>query len=284
MKTSVQLFRVLMMLILPLSTVQSVLAQEYLTFRSIYNYDIGDEFHYQNISRDGFYAELEYYECLNITIASKHFSSGNDTVFYTENYSASRILWDGSLWDTTMVRQVFYVGLDGTTHDKWSYFAYPNHSNPDYCNGRIYNSVSIDPGGSFGADSYMFVQGLGETERHYERGGQGDYTYLRNKLVYYKKGTEEWGQRYPVSVSNPDLNVSSIRLYPNPAGDFTRITRADLGNAFLKIIDFQGRTVKTEFIEGQITDLNTSLLKPGFYIVTISGNNKTESTRLIIQR
>ncbi len=273
-----------MILILPLFSVQSLLAQEYLTFRSIYNYEIGDMRHYHNVKIAGSSISpgLVYDECVNITIAEKHFSSGNDTVFYTENYSASRILWDGAIWDTSMIRQVFYVDLDYTLYNLYSYFAYPNDSNPDYCNGRVYNSVS-QPVGESGSWNAKFVEGLGETIYHYFRVGQGEYNKTDHVLVYYRKGAEEWGNKYPVSDGNLDISLSSIRLYPNPARDIVVINRTGMGKATLIVSDFQGRKVLNEIFDGETKMLNISHMTSGIYMVMIKGELRTESIKLIIE-
>lgn len=278
------LFRLCMLLLLQLFFLQSLISQEYLTFRNIYDYDIGDERHYHNVKIAGSSMNpgLVYDECVNIIVADKHFSSGNDTIFYTENYCASRIMMDGDIWDTSMVRQVFYAELDYTLYNFYTHFAFPNNSNPDYCNGRIFNSVS-QPLGESGDWNKKYVEGLGETVYHSFSVGQGQYDKTDHVLVYYRKGTEEWGNKYPVSASNPNISISPIRLYPNPCTDVVLIKKTVLGKATLIVNDIHGLTVLTEAFESETKELNTSHWISGVYIISVIGERTTESIQLLVE-
>ncbi|MHC1777365.1 MAG: T9SS type A sorting domain-containing protein [Lentimicrobium sp.] len=276
-------FRLILVNILWILTLDTISAQEYLIMRVVNDFDVGDEFHYEtHIEESGVWqAFRETDELENITITGKSFSAANDTVFYTQNY-VHRIIRSGIIWDTIMIEQVFYTPLDCTTKNIHGYQgSNPNHSDPEIYSGRIRNSFSDgDFNGSLGIE---FAEGLGMTRSWWDHSGQGTSANYRRNLVYYKKGDEEWGTRTPVIPEVPNGN-GGMRIYPNPSSDETTLTREGRESAILIICDYKGRIVKTENFEGQIKKLNTGFLKPGMYMIMISGDNQTESARLFIQK
>jgi hypothetical protein len=199
-----------------------------------------------------------------------------------QNY-VHRIVRSGIIWDTIMIEQVFYTNLDRTTKDICGGYqgSTPNHSNPAQFNGRIQNSFS--DGGFNGSSGLGYAEGLGIYRIWGNYSGQGNSTQHERSLVYYIKGEEEWGTITP-AIPEVQNGNSSMRIYPNPAIDETTLTREGKDNAILLICDYQGRIVKTENFEGQIKKLNTGFLKPGMYIIMISGDAMTESARLFIQK
>ncbi len=66
-------------------------------------------------------------------------------------------------------------------------------------------------------------------------------------LIYFKKGTEEWGSliNFPTFLFTPTLPDFKITLYPNPATDRLTIESETLFND-IKITSFEGKTVYEE--------------------------------------
>jgi hypothetical protein len=76
---------------------------------------------------------------------------------------------------------------------------------------------------------------------------------------------------------------SEIQLYPNPAKDQLTIQYSFDGEAELSIYNLQGLKLVSLTLNGRSTELNTSMLLPGTYLVKISGRNTSSLQRLIIQ-
>ena len=174
-------------------------AQTYQTLGEIYDFDIGDEFHYRNIHYEGSYhpPDLIYDDCVNITIIDKYYSADSNTVFYKRIYQVSRVEWNGT-WDTTKVDIVSYNGLGSTLRNLYGIWAFPDYSSPDYFHGRVLNTVSWPNGGNDGETHMTFVQGLGQVSKNNSHSGQQQHVLHEEKLVYYKKGSEVWGNPYYV--------------------------------------------------------------------------------------
>jgi len=76
---------------------------------------------------------------------------------------------------------------------------------------------------------------------------------------------------------------SEIQLYPNPAKDQLTIQYPFDGEARLNIYNLQGLELMSLDLNGCSTELNTSGLLPGTYLVKINGRNTSLLQRLIIQ-
>ncbi|MBK6965602.1 MAG: T9SS type A sorting domain-containing protein [Bacteroidales bacterium] len=283
MKTQARTFRLILLLMSSVLSLNPVSAQEFLNMGVVYDFEIGDEFHYKTHSEESsqWQAYHETDELENFTITGKTFSATNDTVFYKLE-CIHRIIRSGEIRDTMFVQEVFYTNLDRTTKQVCNGYqgSTPNHSNPEQFNGRIQNSFS--DGDFNGSSGLGYAAGLGIFRTWGNYSGQGNSTQYERSLVYYKKGEEEWGTRTQAIPEFPNSN-SSIRIYPNPPIDETTIVREGTDDAILIVSDCQGRKVLTEKFEGQIKTLSTSSLTPGIYIVSTVVGNKSESAILIIQ-
>ena len=71
----------------------------------------------------------------------------------------------------------------------------------------------------------------------------------------------------------------ALQVFPNPATD--NISIEILQNATLDIIDIQGRLILKQPLQQGKTDINISGLAQGIYILKLSNENTTETTRFI---
>lgn|GEM_PF-1357733 len=257
-------------------------AQNFLTFRAIYNFDIGDEWHFHRIEYGGSCTNpyLISDACINFQITGKHISPGNDTVFYERAYKYSAHA-GSSQWDSTSVQTVYYTNLESTWRDYYSRYAFANDSSADYCNGRVFNVVSW-PVGMDGMSSQKYVEGLGETDYYYYAIGQGQYSLIDNRLMFYKKGTEEWGSPHTVSVNmQPATNLTMI-VTPNPASGKVKILIGNGIDSNLDIFSVQGQRVASfpAVRAGDFIDI--SHLRAGLYILEFTGKLKRLSSRLVV--
>jgi len=83
-------------------------------------------------------------------------------------------------------------------------------------------------------------------------------------------------------TDNLDNGQLLIPPYPNPFNDRLFIRTGYAGNKErIEITDVMGRTIKTGLCDGEVTEINTSGLKPGIYIIKYINENSVFSFRLL---
>lgn len=273
----------LLVAIFCVSFFQKALSQNYQNLRDIYDFDIGDKLHFHNIAYTGNGISppyIKYDECVNILITNKYYSINNDTVFYIRNYKASRIK-NNSIWDTTIVQLVSYTNLEATLYDRYGWFAFPDYSDPDYCHGRIQNTVSW-PNGLNGQTTMQFVQGLGQTVYQYNYSGQGQYDQTDNRLVYYQKGTETWGTPYPVSIEENTFQGNRMEIMPNPAHQEIRINIGKQLKSKVFIFNLAGKQILNFEFSGVTDKIDISSLNPGIYFLSVKNTEGVVCSKLLV--
>lgn len=199
-----------------------------LTIGEVFDFEVGDQFHFRGE------ATGQPPNADRMTITDKYFSQDNDTVFYEREHSAYYTFVDWSSGGpvleyvfTTATDNVMYTNLDAPISTLDSMFLVNVNviHSPDYqCNTLINRSnISVGPGG-FPADNYIkeYGKGLGLTWNYFYS-GEGQTTFLNDKLFYYKKGDTTCGVPDVVATGGfkPE---SSVIIYPNPATDYITFT------------------------------------------------------------
>lgn len=260
-------------------------AQEFLKLRVVYDFEIGDEFHFKTHSEESgqnIYGARITDELINIIITGKSFSADNDTVFYTQKVY-HRIIRSYGVTDTIFTEAVFYTKLDMTTDEINVYMGeYPNVSNPKIYNGRITNSFS--EGGNGGGSGIRYAEGLGLCSRWGIQDWEGYHNEYKSDLVYFKKGNEAWGSKATAIPEAMSQSKYSLFIYPNPAADQAKLLREGKEDAELVIYDCGGREIHRESYEGKSKILNTAMLNSGIYILSAGGSDKVERAILVVER
>jgi len=217
-------------------------AYQPLTIGSVYDFEVGDIFHFENGLNHG---GPPIYKVL--TILEKWLSSGNDTIYYrkSEKTINNKLIWDPNphIVTTTLIDTISDVyanpGLlisDLLPHQKKHQYAYDVSFNTlssilQKWNGRP--TISFDE-----SAKYMFVpdrncfSGAFEPTyfyKSYTKGCGNSYIYQEDqsafsgsylKLKYYKKGTEIWGDPYILTSVNEIPNEEPLlEANPNPFTD-----------------------------------------------------------------
>ena len=116
---------------------------------------------------------------------------------------------------------------------------------------------------------YNYVKGLGGPY-YYCFGIKGDEK--ENKIVYFKKGAEEWGTKLDMTASLPyDINTG-FKLYPNPANGWINIGIPDIGGNILnaELFDLNGKRILiVKNLHLGINQLDISSIGKGFYILNL---------------
>jgi hypothetical protein len=206
--------RTIILLCLLLSGIASSNAQDYSTWGEIYDYNIGDLFHYTdyaNGNQGGGY--LKY---TNSQVIDKEYSSNGDTVIYTmwieEAYSEVPTVWTYSSYQSTKI----YYDLDLIFNADSVYYN-SNYNGRKISYDEIINNVEWFEG-------KKYVDGCGRVNHTtVYKPWQGGWEEIKN-LVYYKKGEEEWGTPNPVvGITELKTQQNYLNTFPNPFTTSTTI-------------------------------------------------------------
>jgi hypothetical protein len=86
------------------------------------------------------------------------------------------------------------------------------------------------------------------------------------------------------NVGIDDYKTSfGVELYPNPATDhmFIKIANMNKGGYLVHVLDLSGKTVLSQVLLSETSEINTSTLVEGVYIVEVSNNEIKEHFRLV---
>jgi len=234
-------------------------SQNISTVGEIYNFDIGDIFHFN------FYGNGPGYgmsSVTNIEVIDFYYSQNSDTIFYIRDIDYKEYSSENP--QTTYeyyIDTIFYANLDSLIH---SGFIDSVYTNENLYNGRIINNVSYG-----NEDTWLlrFVAGCGRVVTNFT--SWGETLHSEDELVYYKKGEEEWGTPMPVSIENIKANAIDIKIYPNPSTDYITIRLNDLINSTLTITSLSGNKIKTIELITNLTSIDISSLNSGIFLLSI---------------
>jgi len=265
-----------------------------LTWREIYDFEIGDEIH--------------------IVKGSSYISSSIN--YITEGYEMYIYLDKTTFPDSVIykvVRTLQTVNRENSTITKNEYIhdtvisvckSNP-YSNLDKLSGEVigdYNLTEVRiefgdvPMKTF--PSYIDIHRNGQNEedscwievikdgcfpsKYYLQGLGGPYhncDYFMNRgyreLKYYKKGDKTWGT--PLSIDNIKRdNTNLVKVYPNPASDNIHI---EIGNeewvgGTIQIMNFMGQVVFTNTLTSNKETISIEHLSSGLYIIQYNVNNQ----------
>jgi len=229
-------------------------AQDYSTRGEIYDYEVGDEFHYEETIYDHLYW---LFRDINMEIVDKTVSPAGDTITYLQFYKMYTILTDASSGYDEYYETLTIINPDQDFIVDSVYYS------------DIYNGRKV----SHSNNSYSLVE---EITEHVDGCGQSKY-FFRDmtgfpyewfiNLVYFKKGNEEWGTPNPVvGIEDQQQHENAFVIYPNPTRNILHLSSTER-IIEIQIYDQAGRQVISRFINEY--NIDVSILERGFYILTI---------------
>lgn len=280
----------------------------FLTPRQIYNYNIGDEFHYYSESVD----LQESYQWSYSTIKKvidKYVSADTDTIIYT--FDIKRQI-KSPVWGETKFDSI-YTGIETQKYifDKKFYlplepffyyhnFVYANYAAvTDYFyrvslreDGRIESSAeengeffepSIDNTWKLrfmdNGSTQICAEGLGVTYT----GSEDMFEWGFIKLVYYKKGTEVWGT--PLDFTSVEDNpADELDVFPNPVRSGENMVVSNLGEGSHSIEIFNALGTKVYNIEDIYYNHSFKIenLPTGMYFIIIRTGTESIMKKIIV--
>jgi hypothetical protein len=222
------------MIILPsliILTGTGVLSQNYSTIAEIYDFDVGDIFHYVHEAHES--GSGGFYSTLNKEVVDKTYSLTLDTVIYTFFVKKLIQYWYEDPQYSEFTEVVRYTNLDSFWEvDTTFYYGYNGRKVSSILTWYTYHSFHL----------HKYVDGCGIVWDQHSDVHPPSYDNLL-QMVYFKKGDEEWGTPHiVVSVKDYKEKYANISLYPNPANKtltikYLQSTTSDK----LSIYDLHGR-------------------------------------------
>ncbi len=244
------------------------------TVAEIYDFDIGDVFHFEE-EQDSYFAEVNFWAIINTRIINKYYSPNNDTVFYERDIEKKI----RSYYDTIFEffhDTIFYTNLDSLINNGQIDSTY---SIPDEYNGRQTNIRYTREGESYTTIKYSV--GCGISYDHIIDPKIHWYFWTLD-LVYFKKGTEEWGTPEYVSPEYIETinDKYNLQIYPNPANNFVTIESKTKIKS-VSILSFQGKRIKSFTVESKNASIDISGLTSNIYILEIDFGDNLVHKKLI---
>ena len=246
----------------------SAVAQDYSTWGEIYDFEVGDEFHYEEqVLTVGFGYIIKI---INIEITDKVFSMNNDSITYTQSVVKFTVPGYGgpsyeNYNETFTVTDLSTLLLADSVYTDSLY------------NGRKISYID-ESGVNLDTDIKKYVNGCGLAYWFYREMLSPPMEYYYH-LTYFSKNGEEWGTPNPVvGISDLKQQRNDIQIYPNPVRDNLQISSSE-NIEELMICDQYGRLVLSPPSENNTIDV--SALEPGMYFLIISTEKGQISKKFI---
>ncbi len=242
---------------------QLIFTEESPTFDRLFEFEVDDVFHYKKVFVS---TSEEGEEMTNITILDKWYLD-NRKVCYKRLNKHSSHYWqswtDTTLNTFTKIDTVCYTNSYSVYEEYLYNYSYTDSS---LYHGRVchkFRTGNFLPGDVDCDQAMTFVTELGLTYHAIQCEGGGS-SWSTMSLIYYKKGSEEWGNYSPVQVSEID-EEHTIRLYPNPVSSVLHIDKLPAVVQQINIIDALGRVV----LSSKESEINVEHLENGLYFLKV---------------
>lgn len=278
-------------------------------WREVYNYNIGDAMHFSGYTNDASGTNSTWKE-IQTVFAKTSYGANNDSVVYKIDRCRSTVTNPGGnhvyFNDTLTIKYKFNVLNNDSTilrmpdqfvrrnvyasqFDRYMK-AFNNRQTKKITEDKyrfLNNCFTIPTGSVILYRNYS--EGLGQTE--YYRDDQTTQDFSR--LVYFKKGSETWGN--PVgTVCSPLLDIDEMsvpaalqaRIVPNPVNDRARLKLENFrsGDSFtLTVFNLVGKELMQVNVVSADTPLNFNNLPAGLYLYTLKGQKTSLTGKFITE-
>lgn len=276
-----------------------------LTFGDIYDFNINDEFHYYgytHVSGNPVYQSWTINKILNKTsypnavnyLIERNYVHTTPTSWEHEIDTISQTYFNLS----TFVRatETFETINQGNDIDYYiaTMSSFNNRQQMITCDNAFFEWDEGSQCYRLWTENYVFgftkyIEGCGVATFFTSYDGSWEVTSELN-LVYFKKGTEEWG--IPILITGTDIQkvpkyANKLMIKPNPSSNSCAISRIEWDQTErleLLIYNCQGQLQLNITNPDKIININTSDWAEGIYFCKVVKNNKDiESGKLIIK-
>jgi hypothetical protein len=279
-------------------------------WREVYNFNVGDVLHYSGYTNSSTGGPSSTWKEIQNVFSKTAYGANNDSVIYKFDRCRSTITNPGNnhvyMRDTIVVKYKFNVmALDSTIMRFPDQFVRQNlYANQfdrymKVFNNRQSKKVSEDkyrfintcfviPTGSVTL-SRNYSEGLGITE--YYRDDQSTQDFYR--LVYFKKGTETWGNPVGTECSpvlevneQPVVNTPQVRIIPNPVKNQAQVMIDGCnitGDMQFVLYNLVGKEVSRMKINSSSTTIDRNNLSTGLYLYILTGKDVMVKGKLVVE-
>ncbi len=260
----------ILILLFCLVFVSSINAQSISKNSEIYDYQVGDIFHFELNAYEPSSGSHVY---TNIEIMGKYYSASQDTLFYIRSFATHEShSWAPNWAFSKNMDTIFITNLDSLV----------NSGNIDTVftsivfSGRKVNR--IDDYGPNQNVTLIFVEGCGRTYYRYVQTSPN--TDWESKLIYYKKGSEVWGTPIPLSVNQAQNTLSLVKIFPNPSKGVINIdVPKEIGDFEIRVFNVSGQLIVRMNNDNRI-DLSNE--PSGLYYIQLISEESTITQKLIL--
>lgn len=105
------------------------------------------------------------------------------------------------------------------------------------------------------------------------------------KIVYYKKGETEWGEKLVITNVSEIKASNDLKVFPNPASFYITISNpSNIKIKKIELVDFLGRVVQIwDANEWTGNKLNIQHISPGIYFLKAKTDNGIKTKKLVVQ-
>lgn len=266
-----------------------------LTWKDLFSYDTGDEFHYLAYSRNDLV--FDSVKSIHIVLAKQVYH--DSLVYLVKRRDAYKRSLDGndSTWvvtDTVNIKHIRNANLDTEPGEIPSQGHMINLYSIDK-NVIFKRDVLYEPFVKLGDSCAKYVMDMEKSIYYYVNGAGGPYydeshtsmsgaKYAKGvKLTYYKKISGIIGNPWPERVGLNTFENSSMQadVYPNPAVDKVRFSTKQTGNMQLSLFGTDNRLVLSNTVKNE-EEINIALLAPGLYFYRLQSGDKTAVGKLVV--
>jgi len=270
---------------------QLCFGQQLLTVSQVYDFEIGDEFHYKN----GSHANTPVTRNADrIKIVDKFYSNNNDSLTYIRFHNKYHTTINASnnldyhfmdFTDTLVLTNLQDpIFLTATVIDtNFSYDTLTYNGTQDYCGVLINETEKWTPQPQL--DPLQYIHKVGEglglvlNDASMIDGGN-DYGSFK-VLYYYKKGNTECGIEDKTAVSIAEQTSAKTIIYPSVTENRINI-KSSLPFNNIKIVSLNGKEV-LNFKKKEETIAIGSLPNGVYFVLLLNNNTKVYAQKIIKQ-
>jgi hypothetical protein len=108
--------------------------------------------------------------------------------------------------------------------------------------------------------------------------------HQKNQLVYYKKGTNVWGDPLSLALGTNIESANRVEIFPNPASDYFVVKghKTNEGLLLIRIFDLTGKMVLSKQHGSCLNEcrVNIESLPAGIYIIDVNNITRTKLIKL----
>jgi hypothetical protein len=269
-----------------------------ITWDSIYNYQVGDELHVENVNNDPTksittktiyeikeqlvrtpdsicYKTLRYVSIIYLTPDSTGNSFKIDTFYLAHKRLSSLDKEPGVYANVGRPNIVVQTphGLGKSNYLPTTLSLPTNYQ--DTCGFLSFESADY-------VYNYVYLNGLGGPYGEFSFGSGSNRNY--NTLQFYKKGNKTWGVPFSKSVGLAAIQELPIaNIYPNPTQGLLTISLTTPEQTQFTLFDVLGRVQLTQELHTHQTEINLSHLPKGVYYYTVANPQQNSTGKLVIK-